>query len=196
MALAAGFAAADTVTFDALRDSAGEDLGNAIASEGFIFFSDAHLFAPALGQSADAVGSTLAFLDAEQRLLVVKDGIVAFDLRSIDLVRIPGGGDGDGGDDIGDRGSNDDGHNGDVTLQYLTSGSDDDFQTLTLHLGSSTDLTTFALDLDDITLFSLSGGPFQLDNVVTASSVPEPGSLAALLAGLAMLATQARRRRN
>ncbi len=68
----------------------------------------------------------------------------------------------------------------------------------TLTLDNKRGFQTFDLDLDYVMSFSLKGGSvltsFQMDNL-TVSAVPEAGSAAMLVAGLGLLATVARRRR-
>lgn len=65
----------------------------------------------------------------------------------------------------------------------------------TYKLNGSRGFETVDLNLDDLKSFSLSSiAGFQLDNV-KVTAVPEPESLALMLAGLAMLGTVARRRK-
>lgn len=68
----------------------------------------------------------------------------------------------------------------------------------TLALDWKKGFQTFDFDLDNLKSFSLKGGSvltsFQLDNL-NVTAVPEPGSIAMLLAGVGLLGTVARRRR-
>jgi hypothetical protein len=207
LALVTGFACAGTVTFDELpRNRAATDLGPLVESGGFEFLSQSgtSLFSPGRRESADRHGGTLESVFADAPLLVAKTEPSTFNLVSIDLGSVPA----DSGDDDThhhrhDRGDDGGyvGSSGVVELVYWVGNDFDPAGAILLNLDQKRGLQTFELGLEDISLFGLFGVPFQLDNVVTTdtssdpSPVPEPASGAAMLAGLAMLATLARRRR-
>ena len=196
LAMAAGFASANTVTFDEFPVSAtATDLGYLVISDEFGFmslFGDS-LFTPAMAQNADPSGSTLLSMQDESPLIVAQIEANHFNLVSLDLAEVPGtgGDDDDGGTDGG-------GSAGSVVeLTYWVGGNPDPVGTLDLVLDGAPGLQTFDLGLQDVTFFTLDGVPFQLDNVVTdeVSTVAEPGTGAAMLAGLALLGSLMRRRR-
>lgn len=203
LVLVAGLARAntETVTFDDLpRHRSATDLHNTVHSGGFTFISDSDLYAPGRRERADPHGQTLASLNADGGLVAVPDSGLAFTLVSLDLGIIPAVGSGRKGDANGERG--DDGSSAGspvgIELVYLI-GTDPTVQTRLLELDNEPGLQTFELGLQDVVGFGLFGAPFQLDNVVTEpyaapSAVPETSALAALLAGLAMLALVSRRR--
>ncbi len=209
LALVTGFARADTVTFDDLpHHHAATNLGPEINDGGFTFLSQQDLYAPSRRDDADPRGQTLASVLPDEVLYAFKSDGSAFDLTSLDLGSLPvgggGGGDGQGDDDHRHRryhGSDNGGFagsSGDIELFYFQ-GTNPDFLTTILHLDDKPGLQSFELDLNDVTLFALYGVPFQLDNVVITSGgatapVPEPDSFAAIVAGLALLGTLARRR--
>jgi hypothetical protein len=183
LALAAGAANADTVNFDSpSRTLLGHDLGKTVVDGDFTFISPKNLRAPSFLTVADPHGETLS--DTTGALLSVgrTDG-AGFDLESFQLADALNVG-------IG----------GTVVLSYVIDGVTHDQN---LSVDTARGLQTFTFDFDDVTSFTLKGKNsfgFQLDNLdttayVAPTVVPEPGSLALLMAGLGVLATVARRRK-
>ncbi len=200
LALTTVAACASTVTFDSLpRHRAATDLGTTVDIGGFTFASSSDLYAPGRRDRADPHGQTLAVPEFEQGLFVVPDNSAPFTLVSFDLGSLPlkGGSEGDDKHERGHHGGGDVGSFGPIELVYMLDSSPD-VQSILLTLDGAPGLQTFELGLQDVIGFGLLGVPFQFDNLVTTTggstpAVPEPNSLAVLLAGLALLASMARR---
>lgn len=169
LALVAGFAQATVIDFTTSKIAVGPSFADTVS--GYSFSSNA-LLGITLNKSAlaETIGTTLT---------VSQTNGAAFDLNSFQLA------------DVLNLGLSNN-----VLLTWTLVNGQTGGETLTLD--KKRGFQNFAIDLDDIKSFSLKGGSFltsfQLDNL-NVSVVPEPGSIAMLLAGVGLLGTMARRRR-
>ena len=178
LALCAGVAAATPVStvvdFDGLKGGKllPSVVGSTYSEDGYTITSvlNNDLFATASVFDADHAGETLS----SSSLTFRSSSGAAFDLDSLDLSNA-----------LNTRG-------GAVLLTYWVANEKPAFEVL--GLDNKVGLQTFDLNLDDLTAFNLTSLGFQVDNIAV-TAVSEPDSLALALAGLGIIATLARRRR-
>jgi hypothetical protein len=187
LALAAGVAGAAPVTptvvdFDSLKGGPfGKQVGSTYVEDGYKLTSTfkGDLFATSSFVDADKKGETLTSSSFSFQAVTGS----AFDLDSLDLGNALNTGLG-----------------GYVLFTYTTAGASSAVFEF-LKLDHKSGLQTFALDLDDLSSFSVSGLGFQVDNinvtpyVAATTAVPEPTSVALMLAGLGLVSVVARRRK-
>ena len=169
LALAAGFAQATVIDFTTSHVAIGPSFVDTV--DGYSFNSNA-LLGITLNKSAlvETIGT---------KLTVAQTSGAAFDLNSLQLADVLNVG-----------------LSNNVLLTWTLANGQTGSETLTLD--KKRGFQTFNIDVDYVKSFSLKGASlltsFQLDNL-NVSAVPEPGSIAMLLAGVGLLGTMARRRR-
>ena len=177
LAATCGFSHATTVTFSGLIGPFGIAGNGQVHSESGLTFTSDFLqhWGPTDVENADQGGATLYHSEVDPPLVVTRTAGGNFNLTSFALAEA----------------------DNDTTPTTVTFSYTNGVGTFvsTLMLDATPGLQTFVINQANVSSFSLSNVDFQVDNIVyDVAVVPEPASMALMLAGLAAFGLRLRKR--